>query len=204
MRKINEIFYSIQGEGCRSGVPSVFVRFSGCNLKCFFCDTQHENGVMMSDEEIIAEVKKYPAKQIVLTGGEPSLFIDDEFVNKLKKETGMMLAIETNGTKELPEGIDWVTVSPKGGESPNFNGEENDYGIKVKRADELKVVETGQNLEPYFRLACVGENTVMLLQPCYVEDEDERKKNTRRTIGRVLSDPRWSLSLQTHRWLDIK
>ena len=204
MRKINEIFYSIQGEGCRSGVPSVFVRFSGCNLKCFFCDTQHENGVMMSDEEIIAEVKKYPAKQIVLTGGEPSLFIDDEFVNKLKKETGMMLAIETNGTKELPEGIDWVTVSPKGGESPNFNGEENDYGIKVKRADELKVVETGQNLEPYFRLACVGENTVMLLQPCYVEDEVKRKKNTRRTIGRVLSDPRWRLSLQTHRWLDIK
>lgn len=194
MRKINEIFQSIQGEGCRAGVPSVFVRFSGCNLKCDFCDTHHEEGIWMRDEEIVKEINKYSASQIVLTGGEPSLFIDEEFIKKLKEETGLPIAIETNGTRELPDGIDWVTISPKG-TSPE---------IFAKRADELKVVELGQDLEPYFHLPCVGYDTVMLLQPCFVEDREEREKNTRRTIGRVLKDPRWRLSLQTHRFLNIR
>lgn len=199
MRKINEIFYSIQGEGCRTGVPSVFIRFSGCNLQCGFCDTLHETGVMLTDDEIIEEVKKYPKSQIVLTGGEPALFIDKDFIEKLKKETGVPITIETNGTIELPEGIDWVTVSPKIGMQ-----DRGDASIKVKHADELKVVDVGQELEPYFQFDCVGPNTVMLLQPCYVENEEERKNNTRRTIGRVLEDPRWKLSLQTHRFLNIK
>lgn len=61
MRKINEIFYSLQGEGFHTGTPAVFIRLSGCNLKCPFCDTQHEEGVLMTDEEIMAEVGKYPA-----------------------------------------------------------------------------------------------------------------------------------------------
>ena len=71
MRKINEIFYSLQGEGYHTGTPAVFIRFSGCNLKCSFCDTRHEEGVLMSDDEIIAEVGKYPAVTVILTGGEP-------------------------------------------------------------------------------------------------------------------------------------
>ena len=83
MRKINEIFYSLQGEGYHTGTPAIFVRFSGCNLKCDFCDTQHEEGKMMTDDEIIAEVKKYPAVTVVLTGGEPSLWIDDELIDRL-------------------------------------------------------------------------------------------------------------------------
>ena len=199
MRKINEIFYSIQGEGCRTGVPSVFIRFSGCNLRCEFCDTDHESGKMMSDEEIINEVKKYSASQIVLTGGEPSLFIYGAFIRSLKESTGLPVTIETNGTCLLPEGIDWITVSPKYG-----MGEKGDATIKVSHADELKVVDIGQDLENYFHLPCVKNNTLMYLQPCYVEDPEQRKKNTRRTIGRVLSDPRWRLSLQTHRFLGIR
>lgn len=199
MKKINEIFYSIQGEGCRAGVPSVFIRFSGCNLKCSFCDTLHEDGNMMSDDDIIEEVKKYPASQIVLTGGEPSLFINEEFIGKLKEATGMPITIETNGTRELPTNIDWVTVSPKFGIQAK-----GDATIKVKKANELKVVDIGQELEPYFHLSCVGAETTMLLQPCYVENEKEREQNTRRTIGRVLDDSRWRLSLQTHRWVNIK
>jgi 7-carboxy-7-deazaguanine synthase len=83
MRKINEIFYSLQGEGFHTGTPAVFIRFSGCNLHCPFCDTQHENGVMMTDEEILAEVVKYPAKMVILTGGEPGLWIDELLVNAL-------------------------------------------------------------------------------------------------------------------------
>ena len=83
MRKINEIFYSLQGEGFHTGTPAVFIRFSGCNLKCPFCDTQHEERVLMSDEDIMDEVKKYPATMVILTGGEPSLWIDKAFIDQL-------------------------------------------------------------------------------------------------------------------------
>ena len=152
----------------------------------------------MTDEEIVKEVKRYPASQIVLTGGEPSLWIDKDFIKYLKETTGLPIAIETNGTKKLPEGIDWVTVSPKSGMSGNMNAE-----VKADHADELKVVDIGQPLEDYFSLDCVNSETAMLLQPCFVEDREEREKNTRRTIQRVLSDPRWRLSLQTHRYMGI-
>lgn len=200
MKKINEIFYSLQGEGCHTGVPSVFVRFSGCNLSCSFCDTQHEEGMMMDDEEIIAEVKKYarPGVQIVLTGGEPSLYVTEEFIKALKEATGLPVAIETNGTREVPCNIDWITVSPKTGMS-----KKGDSTVRINRANEVKVVDIGQDLETYFSLDCVKEDTLMYLQPCYVEDIEEREKNTRRTVGRVLNDPRWRLSMQTHRYLNI-
>ena len=116
MKKINEIFYSLQGEGHNTGTPAVFIRFSGCNLQCSFCDTDHTYGTQMSDEQIIAEVKRYPQAQlIVLTGGEPSLFIDSDFITVLKHVTGATIAIETNGTNPLPPEIDWVTLSPKTG-----------------------------------------------------------------------------------------
>ena len=73
MRRINEIFYSLQGEGYHTGIPAVFVRFSGCNLRCPFCDTQHEEGTLMSDEDIAMEVAKYSTQVVILTGGEPGL-----------------------------------------------------------------------------------------------------------------------------------
>ena len=73
MRKINEIFYSLQGEGHHTGFPSVFIRFSGCNLACPFCDTQHDDGILMTDDDIIRAVNLYTAGWIVLTGGEPCL-----------------------------------------------------------------------------------------------------------------------------------
>ena len=198
MRKINEIFYSIQGEGCRAGVPSVFIRFSGCNLKCGFCDTHHQDGKWMTDEDIIREVNKYPATMVVLTGGEPSLWIDKEFIYNLKTGTCKSIAIETNGTVPLPDGIDWITVSPKTGMSPMGDAE-----VTCSYADEVKVVDIGQDLNQYFELECVARTTEMLLQPCYVEDAIEREKNTLRTIRRVMEDPRWRLSLQTHRYLGI-
>ena len=142
MKKINEIFYSLQGEGANTGIPAVFVRFSGCNLRCSFCDTQHENGSMMSDDEIVAEVNRYPkARIVVLTGGEPSIFIDREFVEKMKLATGKTIAIETNGTTPLPDNIDWVTLSPKTG----FDGGDM-KPLLLSECDELKVVYTGQPL----------------------------------------------------------
>ena len=112
MRKINEIFYSLQGEGFHTGMPAIFVRFSGCNLKCSFCDTQHEEGTLMSDEEIVEAVAKYPASMVILTGGEPGLWIDDKLVDALHYE-GKYVCIETNGSCVWPENIGWVSCSPK-------------------------------------------------------------------------------------------
>ena len=199
MRKINEIFYSIQGEGRYSGFPSVFVRFSGCNLACPFCDTDHHSGRLMEDEEIFAEVNSWPqAPRVILTGGEPAMHIDTDFIFSLKRATGKKVAIETNGTLVLPEGIDWITVSPKEGICGTEGG-----ALKITHADELKVVDLGQPLDGYFKLPCVGEKTLMYLQPCYVEDIKQRESNRMRTVRRVLDDPRWILSVQLHRFLGI-
>lgn len=201
-RRINEIFYSLQGEGAHSGVPCVFVRFSGCNLKCTFCDTAHQKGVEMTDAEIIDYINTYPADWIVLTGGEPSLWIDDAFIHALHVATGKKIAIETNGTNRIPDAIDWVTLSPKFGmttpECADIAGH-----LSIQRADEIKVVDTGQELEPYFLLPQVRSHTRMFLQPCYVDDPKEFEANTRRTITRVKADPRWQLSAQLHRYLRI-
>lgn len=198
MRKINEIFYSLQGEGHHTGYPSVFIRFAGCNLACPFCDTRHEDGIFMDDGAIVRAVKLYTAEWIVLTGGEPALHIDPDFIHLLKRATGKKVAIETNGTVALPAGIDWVTVSPKGGICGDGSAE-----VAVDHADEIKVVDVGQELEPYFTLACRGEKTLMYLQPCYVSDPKEFEANRLRTVRRVLGDPRWTLSVQLHRFLGI-
>lgn len=199
MKKINEIFYSLQGEGHHTGYPSVFIRFSGCNLQCPFCDTHHNEGVAMSDTDIIRAINLYKADWVVLTGGEPSLWIDEDFVRLIKQATGKKVAIETNGTNELPPSIDWVTVSPKTG----VDGVIGSPDIKVQRADEIKVVDVGQELDGFFDLKCKGEKTLMYLQPCYVSDKKTRESNRLRTVRRVLEDPRWTLSLQTHRFLGI-
>ncbi|MGN1246103.1 MAG: 7-carboxy-7-deazaguanine synthase QueE [Muribaculaceae bacterium] len=196
MKKINEIFYSLQGEGANTGIPAVFVRFSGCNLRCSFCDTRHQSGTMMTDEEIVAEVKRYEqARIVVLTGGEPSLYVDEEFLGKLKQATGKTITIETNGTHHLPEGIDWVTLSPKTG----FEGGDLQPVI-LTECDELKVVYRGQPLEGYFGIKAKE----YYLQPCYCDDAEERSANMRATIEAVMRDSRWRLSLQTHRIAGIR
>lgn len=202
MRKLNEIFYSIQGEGAHTGIPCVFVRFSGCNLRCPFCDTQHEDGVEMSDADIVAYINSYPAEWIVLTGGEPSLWIDDAFIHTLHVATGKRIAIETNGTRPVPEEIDWITLSPKWGLTADEISE-GPVRCSVQRADEIKVVDVGQDLEPYFSIPQCRSTTKMYLQPCYVPDIDKFNENTARTVARVKADPRWTLSVQTHRYLQI-
>ena len=103
MRKINEIFYSLQGEGFHTGTPAVFIRFSGCNLRCSFCDTHHEEGTLMSDEQLIDAVSAYPCRMVILTGGEPSLWIDETLIERLH-QAGKYVCIETNGTHPLPTG----------------------------------------------------------------------------------------------------
>ena len=180
MRKINEIFYSLQGEGFHTGTPAVFVRFSGCNLKCSFCDTRHEDGRMMSDDDLIAEVCKYPCRMVILTGGEPGLWIDGKLTAALHA-AGKYVAIETNGTCILPEDIDWVTCSPKEGAI-----------LKVSRIDEVKVVYVGQDVSEYLKQPARH----FFLQPC-------SGQNTNDVISYIKEHPQWRLSLQTHKLIDI-
>ncbi len=196
MLKVNEIFYSLQGEGYNTGTASVFVRLSGCNLHCAFCDTRHEQGTMMSVTHIVEQVARYPqAPLVVLTGGEPSLFIDDDLVAALKQGTGKRIAIETNGTHALPAGIDWVTLSPKQG----FEGGDA-HPVVLDRCDELKVVYLGQDLSQYQGIAA----THRYLQPCYVPDERQCQRNMQACVEAVLAHPEWRLSLQVHRVLHIR
>lgn len=196
--KVNEIFYSLQGEGNFTGTPAVFVRFSGCNLNCDFCDTQHNRGIEMSEGEIISEVSKYPAHHVVITGGEPTLQLTHSLVNKLHA-AGKFVQIETNGTRPLSDGldylIDWVTVSPKYGNVPN-----------IQRIDELKVVYDISHPEHVAKLEKVEarHRTAYYLQPCDRYNSEYNETNLASCLKYIMEHPKWKLSLQTHKMLNLR
>ncbi len=190
---INEIFYSLQGEGINAGRPAIFVRFSGCNLRCPFCDTEHAPHTLMTASEILAELQQYPARFLVLTGGEPSLFIDTELLTALHA-ADYFIAIETNGTRPLPEGIDWVTCSPK---DAFCAGAE----LSLTTCDELKVVFCEPFAdEPYPTLSA----THRLVQPCDTGEAARNAAIQKAATRWCLSHPQWRLSLQTHKLLGIR
>ena len=189
LMKINEIFYSLQGEGHYTGTPAVFVRFAGCNLKCSFCDTDFTSFTEMTEDDIIREIGQYPTNHIVITGGEPTLQITASLVSKLH-DAGKYVQIETNGTNVLPDGcnIDWVTCSPK-------------YkAVRLQHIDELKVVFEGQDMSQYDCLTA----SEYRLQPCDTQDEKKNKEILRQTIDFILKNPKWKLSLQTHKILNVR
>ena len=149
----------------------------------------------MSSQEIVDEINRYPIAQlVVLTGGEPSLFINEAFVSELKQKTNKTSSIETNGTRPLPNNLDWVTFSPK----TAFEGGDLEPYV-LKTCDELKVVYLGQDLQKYKNI----EAKHRFLQPCFCEDETERQVNMKACVEAVKSHPNWRLSLQIHRVLDI-
>ena len=193
MKKINEIFYSLQGEGRNTGRAAVFIRFSGCNLRCPFCDTKHESGTLMTDEMIIAESRKYPTDLIILTGGEPTLFADAALIEKLH-DAGFKIAMETNGTRPIPNGIDFVTVSPKFEFCQHAE-------LAVKKCDELKVVYNGENDMALYENI---EAHYKYIQPCDTGDEVVNTKIRQSSLEFVLRNPSWRLSIQTQKILDIR
>lgn len=192
MYKINETFYSLQGEGFYTGTPAFFIRFSGCNLACPFCDTQHADGILRSLDSLLDEAGDCPARHVVLTGGEPSLFADATLTAGLHR-IGKFIAIETNGTHPLPPGIDWVTLSPKDGLAPGAR-------TTLTQCDELKIVYRGQDLTPYMAISARHR----YLQPCATGDAQADRANARATVEACLRQPEWHLSLQTHKLLDIR
>ncbi len=193
--KINEIFYSIQGEGHNAGSAAVFVRFSGCNLSCPFCDTRHKEGQLMTAEEICREIGRYPAQLVVLTGGEPSLFVDEALCSAIHA-LGKTIAMETNGTHALDVPIDHVTCSPKFEFNPTAAAR-----IALSHIDELKVVFTGENdMSLYEDIQAAG----YYLQPCDTGNIEKNREIRQLLLDYILEHPKWKLSLQLHKILNVR
>ena len=207
MYSIKEIFYTLQGEGRYVGRPAIFIRFAGCNLWsghekhresaiCKFCDTDFvgidgPGGGKYEASEIVNKIQTlWPDPTIppfiVCTGGEPALQMDEDFINALH-QIQCFISIETNGTLLLPKGIDWICVSPK-----------SNAALTVISGDELKLV--------YPQLDALPEQfenlsfTRFSLQPM---DGPEIEKNIQLTLEYCKAHPRWNLSLQTHKILNI-
>jgi 7-carboxy-7-deazaguanine synthase (Cx14CxxC type) len=209
MYKVKEIYYTLQGEGAHTGRPAVFCRFTGCNLWtglekdrpkaiCQFCDTDFrgmdgENGGKYSAASLVEKViSLWPDKTqgqpyVVCTGGEPLLQLDEKLIKAFHHQ-GLAIAIETNGTVEAPKGIDWICVSPKA-----------NAPLLLEKGNELKLVYPQVGAEPELYAHLDFEH--FFLQPM---DGSKAVENTGLTLNYCLKNPKWRLSLQTHKWLEIK
>ncbi|MDE6267937.1 MAG: 7-carboxy-7-deazaguanine synthase QueE [Muribaculaceae bacterium] len=197
---VNEIFYSIQGEGYHSGSPATFIRLAGCNLACHFCDTRHTvPSIPMTPQAIVDEVKQYPAELVIITGGEPSLQPLSLLVDMLH-EAARRVHIETNGTRPLPHSIDWITCSPKKAtaESP-LRIPYYVHPSILHRADELKLVYDPEGPDPD-SIAARFHHPLLYLQPMALDGSD----NAPATVAYILSHPHWRLSAQIHRLLNFR
>lgn len=194
---VNEMFYSLQGEGLRAGTANLFLRFSGCNLTCrkesegFDCDTEFTSGRKLTSEQIIRELKETApnAMAIILTGGEPSLQVDAGLIQLLKAE-GYYLAVETNGTQALPDGIDWITVSPKTAE----------HTLRQLKASEVKYVRAKGQAIPRPQV----EAEHYLISPACQSDGTYLQDDMAWCVALVKENPKWKLSLQTHKLLKVR
>lgn len=189
---IDEIFYSLQGEGYFTGTPATFVRFFGCNLRCPFCDTRQTSPTWLEEEEILQEVTRHPSRLVVLTGGEPSVHVTSSLVERLHG-VQKYVAIETNGTRELPEGIDWITLSPKDTFVESAS-------LRLERCNELKVVFTGGEVPEYREI----EASHRFIQPCDTGNEESNAALLRGAVAWLKQHPDWRLSLQTHKIIGIR
>lgn len=191
--RVNEIFYSLQGEGRNTGRAAIFIRFAGCNLRCSFCDTQFNAFKEMTVKEILNSIKDFPSHFVVLTGGEPTLQIDDEFITALHVHD-YEVAIETNGTRPVPKAIDWITVSPK----EAFTGEKGT--VVVKQCNELKCVFDGMHGVNDYGIKA----DYKYLQPCDTGDSHKNAQINKACFNYILQHPEWRLSLQTHKMIGFR
>ena len=198
--RINEAFYSVQGEGVLAGTPMVFVRFAHCNLRCsaanagFNCDTEFESGRVLTAAEVVELVADTGppgfAGWVLLTGGEPALQLNKALIRELKA-AGYMLASETNGTIKLPAGLDWVCVSPKSA----------DHTLRQRQADEYKLVRVqGQALPLDWPVK--AEHWVV--SPGFAADGTVQRSDVEWCVNLVKENPQWRLSLQIHKLLGVR
>jgi 7-carboxy-7-deazaguanine synthase len=205
---VKEIFKTLQGEGAQAGRAAVFCRFAGCNLWsgreedragaiCRFCDTEFVGtdgpggGRFATAEALAAAIEAAwatgePRRFVVFTGGEPLLQLDPPLIDAVHAY-GFEIAVETNGTQEAVDGIDWLCVSPKAG-AP----------LRIRRGDELKLVYPQEGLDPEALVALPFDH--FWLQPM---DGLDRNANTASAIAYCLRHPRWRLSVQMHKLVGI-
>jgi 7-carboxy-7-deazaguanine synthase len=193
--KVNEIFFSIQGEGLNSGRACVFIRMSGCDLDCPFCDTIHDSFKEMSGDELVNEVNlrfitaknKHFKPLVVITGGEPSLQDCNPLIILLHDE-GYEVAVETNGYDSTHiSHADWVTYSPKEGSLD-----------KRKWYQEMKIVYDGQDIDQYLDLLDSPGSVPILLQPM-----SNLPENITKCLGMIMKYPQIRLSLQVHKIIGV-
>ena len=190
---VKEIFYSLQGEGGRQGEASIFIRLTGCNLKCNFCDTDFKDGTDMEVEEITAFIGQFPCRWIVWTGGEPTLQLTEEIL-QLFKNKGYSQAIESNGHYPLPSLLDYTVVSPKGKieYAKDVNRTVSEIRLPVIKGDAIPSVECLPKAEHYF------------LSPVFTEEAVSTQDNINYCVEQIKCNPQWRLSLQIHKLIGIE
>lgn len=189
---VKEMFYSLQGEGGRTGEASVFIRLTKCNLACTFCDTDFVSGEDLALAEILARIKKYPSKWIIWTGGEPTLQLNDEILLFFKNE-GYKQAVETNGTRPVSNLIDYITCSPKKDyeKIKKYLPMVNEIRIPMQHGDILPDIEILPRADKYFLSPIFDKGMI-------------NKANVDYCVHLVKNNPVWTLSLQTHKLIHIE
>lgn len=197
---VNEVFYSLQGEGVRAGTANVFVRFAGCNLTCsveshgFDCDTEFQSGRKVTVDELhewmLHETAHRAATGVIFTGGEPGLQLDRELVDALRVRGWNFLAVETNGSIDLSGlTLDWVTVSPKVAE----------HAIRQLTASEVKYVRGYGQAIPKTRVKADH----YLISPA-ADGQLIRPDVLEWCTKLVLGNSPWRLSVQLHKWWRVR
>ena len=193
-----EIFESLQGEGRNSGRPCVFVRFAGCNLKCPWCDTDVAKRFSLSLAELVAEVKGFKAKSVILTGGEPTIQNGmPELVARLKDE-GYWIGVETNGLvgADWLQFVDYVACSPKAECAARYDGNET-----LRNADEVRIVASSEKIVMFCRkIRKQIAATDYYISPC--DRDGQIDFATAKSVLAKLGD--WSLSVQLHKLLGFR
>ncbi len=191
-----EEFYTIQGEGYHSGKAAYFIRLGGCDVGCHWCDVKEswdaELHPLTSADQIIENAEKYPGKAVVITGGEPLIYNMDYLTEGLQKR-GIKTFIETSGAYPLSGSWDWICLSPK-----KFKGPKNEV---AQVAGELKVIVFNKS-----DFAWAEENAKLVSENCKLYLQPEWSKAdiiTPLIIDYVKNNPRWEISLQTHKYLNI-
>lgn len=194
---IKEIFYSLQGEGINTGRAAIFVRLSKCNLRCSFCDTDFDDGTEMTLAEIHDAIKNYPSQFIIWTGGEPTLQLTEEDLAYFRV-LGYEQAIETNGTRRPPRGLDYITCSPKP-EAMKRLHESFPNGVSEFRFP----IGAEGDLPPAIEELPLAK--AYLVSPIFVGEamSELDAPALERCIAFVKANPRWRLSLQTHKLINI-
>ncbi len=196
---IVEIFESLQGEGANTGMPCVFIRFGKCNLACSWCDTEFNRFHWLSLSEIMRKVRSFSAKNIIITGGEPTIQPKLTALLVQLKQEGYFLAIETNGLKPVAAQIDYIAVSPKAEYRDKYRHR------CIKTADEVRIVADGEVLDFCAEIETRIRATYYYLSPCD-SDGEMNLLHTVRQLGLLnqrKNKPKWLLSLQTHKLIGI-